>query len=71
LIDEIIGDLEPEIGDGAAALGEIADRAGEAELLEGDRVEAQERGNVRLGIVIVERKAVILRDLPPQNFTAG
>ena len=34
-------------------------------------MEAQEGGGVRLGIMLVQRKAVILRDLPPQGFAAG
>jgi hypothetical protein len=62
--------LEPEIGDGAAALGDIADRAGQTDLLESDGVEAQEGGGVRLGIVLVQRETVILGDLPPQGFAA-
>ena len=33
VINEVVGDLEPEIGDGAAALGDIADRSREADLL--------------------------------------
>ena len=71
MIDEIVGDLEPEIGDGAPALGDIADRSGQADFLEGDRVEAQEGGGVRLEIMLVQREAVILGDLPPQDFAAG
>jgi hypothetical protein len=71
VIDEVVGDLEPEIGDGAAALGDIADRSCEADLLEGDRMEAEEGGGVSLGIVIVQRKTVIIGDLLPQAFAAG
>jgi len=71
LIDKVVGDLESEISDGAAALGDIADRAGEADPLERDRVKAQEGGGFTLGIVLVKREAVILSDLPPQGFVAG
>ena len=70
LIDEVVGDLEPEISDGAAALRDIADRSGQAHLLEGDRVEAQEGCGVTLGIVPVKREAVILGDLPPEGLAA-
>src|SRR6516165_10439265 len=70
LIDKVVGDLEPEISDGAAALGDIADRSGKADFLEGDRVEAQEGDGVALGIMVEQREAVILGDLPPQGFAA-
>jgi hypothetical protein len=33
-------------------------------------MEAQEGGGVSLGIVLVQREAVIFRDLPPQGFAA-
>jgi hypothetical protein len=34
-------------------------------------VEAQESGGVTFRIVLVQREAVILRDLLPQGFAAG
>ena len=71
LIDEIVGDLKPEIGDGAPSLGDIADRTGKAQLLERDRMYAEECGGVTFGIVPIKHKAVVLRDLPPQGFPVG
>ena len=64
LIDQVIGNLEPEIRDGAAALADIADRARKAQLLERDWMHAKEGSGIRLGITPEEREAVILRDLP-------
>jgi hypothetical protein len=34
-------------------------------------VKTQEGGGVTFRIVVVQREAVILRDLPPQGFAAG
>jgi hypothetical protein len=34
-------------------------------------MDAQEGGGVTLGIVLVERESVIVRDLPAQSFTVG
>jgi hypothetical protein len=34
-------------------------------------VEAQKRGGITLGIMVVQRETVISGDLPPQGFAAG
>jgi hypothetical protein len=68
LIDKIIGNLEPEIGDGAPALGDVPDRAGEAGLLERDRMQAEIGCGFTLGIVPVGSEAVTVGDLLPQRL---
>ena len=71
LIDEVVGDLEPEISDSSAAFGDIADRTGKADFLEGNRVKAQKRGGITFGIMVVQRETVIRGDLAPHSFAAG
>ncbi|MEZ5938386.1 MAG: hypothetical protein R3C52_09205 [Hyphomonadaceae bacterium] len=67
-LDQMVGDLKPEIGDRPFALADEADLPVKAQLFQGRRVYADKLGRFRLAILAIERKAVLGGDLAAHRF---